>query len=227
VSHIIELEAVHKRYGGGAEILSGLSLQIDVGSTTAIVGPSGSGKSTLLNLMGGLDVASSGSVRIRDTDTSSLDESGLAALRRATIGFVFQDHHLLDACTVLENALLPFLATKRRTGDEDVERARSLLRRVGLEGVEARRPAELSGGERQRVAVVRALVTGPAVVLADEPTGALDRAASSALGDLLVELNRDEGAALVVVTHSPEVAARMDRIHRLEDGVLVPAREPG
>jgi len=227
VSHVIDLEAVHKRYGGGAEVLSGVSLQVGAGSTTAVVGPSGSGKSTLLNLMGGLDLPTSGSVRIRDADTSSLDASGLAALRRATIGFVFQEHHLLDALSVLENTLLPFLAERRRTRVEDVERARSLLRRVGLEQLEARRPAEISGGERQRVAVVRALVTAPAVVLADEPTGALDRSASAALGELLVELNRDEGSALVVVTHSPDVAARMDRTFRLEDGVLVPTREPG
>ncbi len=227
MSHVIDLEAVHKRYGGGAEVLSGVSLQVGAGSTTAVVGPSGSGKSTLLNLMGGLDLPTSGSVRIRDADTSSLDASGLAALRRATIGFVFQEHHLLDALSVLENTLLPFLAERRRTRVEDVERARSLLRRVGLEQLEARRPAEISGGERQRVAVVRALVTAPAVVLADEPTGALDRSASAALGELLVELNRDEGSALVVVTHSPDVAARMDRTFRLEDGVLVPTREPG
>ena len=226
VSDIIEVEAVRKRYGGGAEILAGVSLRIEARSTTAIVGPSGSGKSTLLNLMGGLDVPSAGTVRIRGTDTSSLDATGLATLRRETIGFVFQDHHLLDACTVLDNALLPFLAARRRAGEADVARARALLCRVGLAHLEERRPADLSCGERQRAAVVRALVTAPAVVLADEPTGALDRGASAALGDLLLELNRDEGAALVVVTHSPDVAARMERVLSLEDGALVPARAP-
>ena len=183
---------------------------------------SGSGKSTLLNIIGTLDRPSSGEVLLDGQDLRRLNDVELASVRNRQIGFVFQAHHLLPQCNVLENVLLPTLATRDpavRSGAS--ERAKRLLERVGLDGRIAHRPGQLSGGERQRVAVVRALINQPKLLLADEPTGALDRASAGNLSDLLVALNREEGVTLIVVTHALDLAKRMGRVLELRDGRLV------
>jgi lipoprotein-releasing system ATP-binding protein len=185
----------------------------------AVVGPSGSGKSTLLNIMGTLDRPSAGRVLLEGRDLAGLPEQDLSAVRNRSIGFVFQDHHLLPQCTVLENVLIPVLAQRARAGDA-AERACSLLDRVGLGGRLDHRPGQLSGGECQRVAVVRALINQPRLLLADEPTGSLDGANAEAMTDLLAELNEEEGIALVVVTHAERLAERMRPVYRLCDGQL-------
>lgn len=221
---VIELREVSKSYPGIVPItvLSSASLRVNRGETVALVGPSGSGKSTLLNLLGTLDTPDSGSVWIRGQDVTRLDAKDLATVRNRDVGFIFQNHHLLPQCSVLENVLLPTIADHGRSAAAAEERARRLLDRVGLGPRLGHLPGQLSGGERQRAAVVRALIQSPQVVLADEPTGALDRANSEALGRLLVELNREEGLALVVVTHSLELARQMSRIVELKDGALLP-----
>ena len=221
---LASLEAVTKAYPGCPPVLTEVSLRVEAGEALALTGPSGSGKSTLLNLLGGLDLPTVGRVVIDGADTRRLDTEGLASLRRSTVGFVFQDHHLLGGCTVLENVLVPTLAVRWRATRDDVARARHLLDRVGLGGREGSRPAALSGGERQRVAVVRALINHPRLLLADEPTGALDGDGSIALADLLVELNREQGVALVVASHSTAFVRRMPRVLRLERARL--AEEP-
>jgi ABC-type lipoprotein export system ATPase subunit len=223
---LLQLIHVSKRYVApdGAppvEVIRDASLQLARGESVAIVGPSGSGKSTLLNIIGTLDRPSAGQVLLDGEDVSRLDDAQLAAVRNRQIGFIFQAHHLLPQCTVLENVLVPTLATKDgsiRNGAAD--RARRLLARVGLAQRLTHRPGQLSGGERQRVAVVRALINGPKLVLADEPTGALDRAAAQNLAQLLTELNREENVALIVVTHAPDLARRMSRVYELKDGAL-------
>lgn len=210
------------------EVLRGLSLSVSAGETLAILGPSGSGKSTLLNILGALDRPSRGSVAVDGRELDDLNERELAELRNEAIGFVFQLHHLLPQCSALENVLVPTLARGHgASSSEQVERARDLLARVGLGERMDCRPAQLSGGERQRVAVVRALINAPRLVLADEPTGALDNESAEALGSLLVELNAAEHTTLLVVTHSPALAQRMGRALRLRDGVLedVPGRQ--
>jgi lipoprotein-releasing system ATP-binding protein len=200
-----------KSYGDTA-VFAGLSFTIAAGETVAVVGPSGCGKSTLLNCLGGLDRPTSGSVQLDGRDLTSLNDDALAAVRASTIGFVFQDHHLLPQLSALENVLLPTLALAKKPDEVQVRAAgRELLAKVGLTGKEDRRPAQLSGGERQRVALARALINKPKVILADEPTGALDVANAGAVADVLLTLNRDTGTALVVVTHSPTLAARMSR----------------
>jgi ABC-type lipoprotein export system ATPase subunit len=204
--------------------LRDLDLEIARGESLAIVGPSGSGKSTLLNLLGSLDQPTAGRVWLDGEDLSGLDETRLAAVRHRQIGFIFQAHHLLPHCTVLENVLVPTLAERRSpTRDGAGTRARKLLERVGLGGRMGHRPGQLSGGERQRAAVVRALINQPKLLLADEPTGALDRAAAQSLGQLLLELNQEQGVTLVVVTHSLELARRMGRVLELREGRLVTA----
>jgi lipoprotein-releasing system ATP-binding protein len=202
-------------------VLKGASLRVSRGERIAILGPSGSGKSTILNLLGTLDRPDSGTVHLDGRDLSTLAPRELAHLRNRRIGFVFQSHHLLPQCTVLENVLLPTLAETGATPASAEDRARRLLDRVGLASRMDHFPGQLSGGERQRTAVVRALINAPLLLLADEPTGALDRASAEVLGNLLVELNRDESVTLIVVTHSPELARRMDRIVELRDGALV------
>ncbi len=203
------------------DVLKAITCQINERESVAIVGPSGSGKSTLLNIMGTLDRPSSGHVTLDGQDLSHLDDVQLAAVRNSRIGFVFQSHHLLPQCTVLENVLVPTLASKDKALRESGEsRARRLLDRVGLGPRLSHRPGQLSGGERQRVAVVRALINGPKLLLADEPTGALDRAAAENLGQLLVELNQEEGVTMVIVTHALDLARRMDRVLELRDGSL-------
>lgn len=222
---VIELREVSKSYPGGVPItvLRAASLCVNHGETVALVGPSGSGKSTLLNLLGTLDTPDSGSVWIGGRDVTRLEATELARVRNHSVGFIFQSHHLLPQCSVLENVLLPTLAEHVRSNPDAETRARRLLDRVGLGPRLGHLPGQLSGGERQRAAVVRALIQSPQVVLADEPTGALDRANAEALGRLLVELNREEGLALVVVTHSLELARQMSRIVELKDGALLPA----
>jgi lipoprotein-releasing system ATP-binding protein len=201
------------------EVLRGVSLELRCGENVAIMGPSGSGKSTLLNILGTLEPATSGRVVLDGLDTAALPESELAGLRNRKIGFVFQDHHLLPQCSVLENVLIPTIAHGPAT-PELVDRARTLIARVGLEARAEHRPAELSGGERQRAALARALIHSPVLLLADEPTGNLDRTNAARIADLLLELQGQEGTMLVVVTHSPALAARMTRKLELDDGRL-------
>ncbi|MCX6914372.1 MAG: ABC transporter ATP-binding protein [Verrucomicrobia bacterium] len=203
-------------------MLNDISLDLTRGESLAIVGPSGSGKSTLLQIIGTLDQPTSGSVSLNGQDLSVLDDQQLADVRNRQIGFVFQSHYLLPQCTVLENVLVPTLATDEasvRNGAS--ERAERLLKRVGLGERMSHRPGELSGGERQRVAVVRALINQPPLLLADEPTGSLDQTSARDLGQLLLELNREEGVSLIVVTHARELAQRMTRVLELKEGHLV------
>jgi len=223
---LLELDNVTKRYGppggdGAPAVLRDVDLRVGAGESLAIVGPSGSGKSTLLNLIGALDRPTAGTVRLDGQDLAELDEKALAAVRNRRIGFVFQLHHLLPQCTVLENVLVPTLVGGRRGADDEVlDRARRLLERVGLGERADYRPGRISGGERQRAAVVRALINAPALLLADEPTGSLDRASADDLAQLLAELNRAERVTLIVVTHSDALAARMGRVLELRDGAL-------
>ncbi len=202
-------------------VLRGISLALDRGENLAILGPSGSGKSTLLYLLGTLDQPTSGRLELEGRNPFELAEAALADFRNRSIGFIFQDHYLLPQCSVLENVLLPTIAQ----GSPDratVDRARSLIERVGLADRIEHRPAELSGGERQRVAVARALIRKPVLLLADEPTGNLDRSTAAAVGKLLIDLQRAEKAMLIAVTHSLELAALFDKRVELDGGQLVP-----
>ena len=206
--------------GEALVVLQGVSVEISRGESVAITGPSGSGKSTLLNIIGTLDEPTSGMVIFDDQDLGSLDEDEQAALRNREIGFIFQSHHLLPQCTVIENVLVPALASGEPTADTE-EHARKLLDRVDLGERLTHRPGQLSGGECQRVAVVRSLINRPKLLLADEPTGALDRASAENLGRLLVELNEEEKVTLIAVTHSLELAGQLGRTLELKDGQLV------
>jgi ABC-type lipoprotein export system ATPase subunit len=206
--------------GDAVDVLRGVDMKMDAGETLAIVGPSGSGKSTVLNVIGALDKADSGEVIVDGQDVEKLKEKELAAYRNTTVGFIFQLHHLLPQCTILENVLVPTLAAKRDTINART-RAEELLDAVGLKHRLHHRPGELSGGERQRVAVARALINEPKLLLADEPTGALDRVNASRLVDLLAELNKTRGITIIMVTHAPELAQRMARRLELLDGKLV------
>jgi ABC-type lipoprotein export system ATPase subunit len=202
-------------------VLQGINLEIQAGESAAIVGPSGCGKSTLLNIIGTLDRPTSGQVLLEGQDLAKLDEAQLAATRNRQIGFIFQAHHLLPQCTVLENVLVPTLASGANPGRATApERARRLLERVGLGQRCDHRPGQLSGGERQRVAVVRALINQPRLLLADEPTGALDRVAAGELSRLLGELNLEEKVTLILVTHAEDLAQKMGRRFQLLDGQL-------
>ena len=226
---LIKLEKVSKHYAAAAGVepvvvLRDVDLELAAGESLAIIGPSGCGKSTLLNLLGTLDQPTTGRVLLEGVDLGTLGEKELAAIRNQRMGFIFQSHHLLPQCSVLENVLVPTLAGPQgalREGADD--RARKLLQRVGLETRLHHRPGQLSGGERQRVAVVRALINNPKLLLADEPTGALDRASASAMGELLAGLNREEGVTLVMVTHALDLARRMQRVLELREGALVAA----
>jgi lipoprotein-releasing system ATP-binding protein len=225
-SAILELAGVTKSYvspeGAQTQVLRGIDLVLREGESLAIAGPSGSGKSTLLNIIGTLDRPTSGRVALDGRDVSALGETELAVVRSRVVGFVFQLHHLLPQCSILENVLVPTLVLK---GASDAEpRAVSLLARVGLSQRLSHRPGQLSGGECQRAAVVRALINRPKLLLADEPTGSLDRASAEALAKLLGEINREEGVALIYVTHAADLAARAGRILELQDGRLVPPR---
>ncbi len=223
---LLELSGVTKSYvsPGGAEtrVLTGVDLRMAAGESLAIAGPSGCGKSTLLNIIGTLDRPTSGRVTLDGRDVSVLPEPELARIRSSVLGFVFQLHHLLPQCSILENVLVPTLVAKGAAEAEG--RARTLLDRVGLSHRIEHRPGQLSGGECQRAAVVRALINRPKLLLADEPTGSLDRGNADALAKLLVELNREEGVALIFVTHAADLASRAGRVLELRDGALVPAK---
>lgn len=200
-------------------VLQGVSLQLESGRNLAVIGPSGSGKTTLLNLLGALERPTSGTMTVDGQNPAELSDKAAAAFRSRKIGFVFQDHHLLPQCSVLENVLVPTIAGGR-TSPEDVERARRLLDRVGLNDRLEHRPAALSGGQKQRTAIARALVRRPALVLADEPTGNLDQTTAAQVADLLLELQAEENTILIVVTHSSSLAERMQQRQRLDNGRL-------
>lgn len=225
---LVELLNVSKNYESGDHreglpVLRHLNLQVERGESLAIIGPSGSGKSTLLNIIGTLDHPTEGTVLLDGKEVGKLGIAELAALRNRQIGFVFQSHYLLPHCTVLENVLVPTLASRDDTIRNGAEaRARQLLDRVGLKDRLSHRPGQLSGGERQRVAVVRALINRPQLLLADEPTGALDRVSAQSMAHLLAELNKEQQVTLVVVTHALDLAGQMKRIFELQDGQIHP-----
>ncbi len=219
---LLELSGIRKRYNLGqpneAEVLHGVSLQVAHGEFAALIGPSGSGKSTLLNIVGLLERATEGSYRIDGHETQGLDDAALTALRAATLGFVFQFHHLLPAFTALENVTLPALMREGRVTPPQRERARALLAGMGLQDAMDKRPGELSGGMQQRVAIARALVLEPPLVLADEPTGNLDRSTSDEVFALMRRMHAGQRTSFVIVTHDPRLAARCDRVIELVDG---------
>jgi lipoprotein-releasing system ATP-binding protein len=223
---LLKIERLSKSYfneSGSKQrlILDQLDLQITRGERIAIVGPSGSGKTTLLNIIGTLDKSDSGKIFFDGGEITSYNEKELAKFRSTKIGFIFQLHHLLPQLSLAENILLPSLADKNLQGKETIDRAKRLINRLGLSAVAQQKPAELSGGECQRTAVARALINQPELILADEPTGALDHESAFNLVNLLLELNKEEGLSLIVVTHSMEVARKMDTIYSLEEGKLV------
>lgn len=222
---IVRMVSASKEYEGVAggfplSVLKNIDLEVYRGETVGIVGPSGSGKSTLLNLLGALDCPTSGTILIDEEDISHFDEEQLARFRNQKIGFIFQDHHLLSQCTILENVLLPTLAFHAFAPQESIQRANELLERVGLAERLNHSPAQLSGGERQRVAYVRSLINQPLLLLADEPTGALDRENAATLMKLLIEINRERGLTSIIVTHALDLVKNMDRTFELKNGEL-------
>ncbi len=219
---ILLVTGLRKEFPTRAEplvVLNGINLVLPTNESIVIMGPSGSGKSTLLHIIGTLERPTSGTVRLGDTDPFAMSDRDLAAFRNQKIGFVFQDHHLLPQCSALENVLVPSLVN-RSGRDHAAARGRGLLERVGLADRMDHRPAELSGGERQRVAIARAFINRPLLVLADEPTGNLDRKSAMAVADLFFELHRAEGVTMVVVSHSLELASRFSHRAELVDGAL-------
>ena len=219
---ILACEAVCKNYYDGqlnVQVLDNLTLQVEKGRSIGIVGASGSGKSTLLHILGGLDKPTSGRVSLMGQDLSQLSQKQLSGLRNQYLGFVYQFHHLLPEFSALENVMMPLLIGKRPK-EQAQERALLMLEKVGLKNRVLHRPGELSGGERQRAAIARALVTDPACLLADEPTGNLDRKNALNILDMMMELKQELGTALVVVTHDDEMAARFDRVLNMTDGAL-------
>ena len=221
---MLEVLGLSKHYptpAGPLVVLSGIDLRLDPGDSVAVVGPSGSGKSTLLHILGALEPPSAGSVRLNGTDPYALDDPHLAAFRNRQVGFMFQDHHLLPQCSVLENVLIPTLVA----GGTDAtprSRALELIDQVGLSHRLHHRPGELSGGEKQRVSLARALVRHPLLVLCDEPTGNLDHDATNAVADLLLDLHRSQRTILIVVTHNLDLAQRFAATYRLSDARLCP-----
>jgi len=223
---LLELKNITKTYQSpsGSEtrtVLDDLSMEINAGESIAILGPSGSGKSTLLNIIGSLDKPTTGEVFLDGQNLSDLDQTELSMIRNKKIGFIFQLHHLLPQCTVFENVLIPTLADSDQKDKIDFEeRAMTLLKRVNLESHADHRPAQLSGGEQQRVAVVRAMIHQPPILLADEPTGSLDQTSAENLAQILIALNKEDNVTLIVVTHSEKLAGHMERIFDLNDGKL-------
>jgi len=223
---LLELKNIEKKFNTPSEkgeitVLNDVSLNVTQGETIAVVGPSGSGKTTLLNIIGSLDKPTSGVVNFAGKNLAYLNDKELSKIRNLDIGFVFQLHYLLPQCTVLENVLIPtipFRSKKEYHTAEDL--AKKLLEKVGLQEHLDYFPSQLSGGELQRTAVVRALINKPKLVLADEPTGSLDRESAQNLGQLLVQLNKDEGTTLIVVTHSLELAGLMDKVYNLKNGKI-------
>jgi len=228
-AEVLRASGLRKQFKEGSntlEVLHDVELTIGQGERVAIVGVSGSGKTTLLQLLGGLDLPSHGSVAILGKQMSSLTDAERGELRNRAVGFVYQFHHLLPEFSALENVSMPLLV-RRMPAHEARQMATDILARVGLSERLRHRPSQLSGGERQRAAVARALVTRPALVLADEPTGNLDGRNAAAVFELMLELNREFGTSLVVVTHDPNLARRMDRVLTLERGTLVDSGAPG
>ncbi|NQU85856.1 MAG: ABC transporter ATP-binding protein [Mariniphaga sp.] len=222
---LLQLEKISKGYGDPessafSPVLNELSLELKEGKKIAIVGPSGSGKTTLLNIAGALDKPDSGRIIFRGKDLTKYSNAEMAEFRNMELGFVFQMHYLLPQLTLWENVMLPVLPFKKKIRDIDKSWAEHLLNRVGVWDQRFQRPSELSGGECQRTAVVRALINKPQLLLADEPTGALDEQNAGNLGDLLISLSKEEKVAMVVVTHSQDLAARMDNSYYLRNGVL-------
>ena len=223
---LLKLSNIHKSYGSDQtgklkQVLQGVSLELDQGETLAILGPSGSGKSTLLNIIGALDKPDSGDIIFNGNTLNNYSEKELSTFRNQEIGFVFQSHHLLPQCTVLENVLIPTLPMKDSVFKrESHKKARELIKEVDLWDHRDKLPGTLSGGECQRVAVIRALINNPSLLLADEPTGSLDRNNAMAITSLLLELNKEFNTALIVVTHSAEIGAKMDKALNLADGQI-------
>lgn len=219
---MLQLQSITKSYPSGAGmrvVLNGLNLDVDKGETIAIVGPSGTGKTTLLNIIGTLDKADSGTVLFENTKLNELNKKQLSSFRNQKIGMIFQLHHLLPQCTLWENVLVPTIPLNDKSGETE-KRAEALLKRTGIWEQRFQKPSELSGGECQRAAVVRALINRPSLILADEPTGALDEENAETLAKLLLELNHEQNTALIVVTHSQTLASKMNTVYNLHAGIL-------
>lgn len=218
---MLQINNISKEYITGnanRKVLNQLTLTVNKGDSVAIVGPSGSGKTTLLNIIGTLDKASSGTVSLNNINLMEAKADTLSEIRNKYIGMIFQLHHLLPQCSLWDNVLVPAILQKN---NNSFTRAEELLKRTGIWEQRFQKPAELSGGECQRAAVVRALINEPSLILADEPTGALDHNNALGLTNLLLELNKEQGTALIVVTHSAEIAAKMDKTYQLDDGRLI------